>query len=53
LEVGQSGTAVFTLTPNDAGNIELSFGAWGGQANERLVPDDIRLVACEDLAINP
>lgn len=53
LKAGESGTVELDLTPKEADNVKLSFGAWGGQKGERSLPGDIELVACEDLAIQP
>jgi hypothetical protein len=52
LGAGEQGRIEMVLAPKEAGNTKLSFGAWGGQADEQFIPDDIRLVSC-DVAINP
>jgi hypothetical protein len=53
LRPGEKATIKMVLTPKDAGNRDLSYGVWGGPTGSNLVPDDLHLVSCSAIPVNP
>ena len=53
LKAGKTARMRVAATPKDAGNVDLRFGAWGSKPDERLVPSDLEVASCADLAIRP
>ena len=52
---GEQRKITMTLTPKDAGNRDLSYGVWGGpvEGGPIVVPDDLHLVSCSAIPVNP